>query len=349
MDTNSIIVSHVPLGIKFDTLKDFFSNFGATRISLQRNSETSLVWLMGNLTLFGRFKSLFFLKKKKHQRVSLSFKDINSRNDSVRKIHGLKLMGNVLKVKIKGSHLLEEDRISREKKRRKLEKSGRSSSILEYKYPPINSLILSNISNALISIPEFYVSVLHLMNRMNLPPPFAPQKLVPLGFKEEMLKGESSNFQEEEEEEEGQLILDSISRTNQSSSGTSILEKKELFESMVEEGTKQKILKIKKSEEIGLEKIEKKEDGKENEREALLNEKIEEIRKNRATEEEMASKFPNYERGRVSKKLYIKNLAKEIDEHKIVELFSLYFPSREEALRSLQVKLFTKGRMKGQA
>eukprot|EP00743_Colponemidia_sp_Colp-15_P008520 GILK01009268.1.p1 GENE.GILK01009268.1~~GILK01009268.1.p1 ORF type:complete len:187 (+),score=19.37 GILK01009268.1:40-561(+) len=47
-------------------------------------------------------------------------------------------------------------------------------STLTYKYPPPNPIILNNISHALANVPRFYVQVLHLMNKMNLPPPFGP-------------------------------------------------------------------------------------------------------------------------------------------------------------------------------
>uniref|UniRef100_A0A1A9W7Q9 RRM domain-containing protein n=1 Tax=Glossina brevipalpis TaxID=37001 RepID=A0A1A9W7Q9_9MUSC len=43
---------------------------------------------------------------------------------------------------------------------------------LKYNYPVINANILDAISVALISNTRFYVQVLHLMNRMNLEPPF---------------------------------------------------------------------------------------------------------------------------------------------------------------------------------
>lgn len=43
---------------------------------------------------------------------------------------------------------------------------------LQYSYPPPNVTILTNIANALASVPKFYVQVLHLMNKMCLPPPF---------------------------------------------------------------------------------------------------------------------------------------------------------------------------------
>ncbi|OCT85273.1 RNA-binding region-containing protein 3 [Xenopus laevis] len=47
-------------------------------------------------------------------------------------------------------------------------------SSLKYLYPPPTSTILANIANALASVPKFYVQVLHLMNKMNLPAPFGP-------------------------------------------------------------------------------------------------------------------------------------------------------------------------------
>ncbi|XP_063963592.1 RNA-binding region-containing protein 3-like [Lytechinus pictus] len=45
---------------------------------------------------------------------------------------------------------------------------------LKYHYPPPTVSILSNIVNALASVPKFYVQTLHLMNKMNLPAPFGP-------------------------------------------------------------------------------------------------------------------------------------------------------------------------------
>ena len=43
---------------------------------------------------------------------------------------------------------------------------------LEYVYPPLDDDILCNILNAIQNVPKLYVQVLHLMNKMNLPPPF---------------------------------------------------------------------------------------------------------------------------------------------------------------------------------
>lgn len=44
---------------------------------------------------------------------------------------------------------------------------------LKYEYPKANRATVSNIAHALATVPKFYTQVLHLMNKMNLPPPFA--------------------------------------------------------------------------------------------------------------------------------------------------------------------------------
>ena len=51
---------------------------------------------------------------------------------------------------------------------------------LEYVYPPPSDDVLANILNALQHNPAFYTQVLHLMNKMNLPPPFRPSHTVPI-------------------------------------------------------------------------------------------------------------------------------------------------------------------------
>ncbi|KAJ8924912.1 hypothetical protein NQ315_001069 [Exocentrus adspersus] len=43
---------------------------------------------------------------------------------------------------------------------------------LKYLYPKANRATINNIAHALATIPRFYTQVLHLMNKMNLPPPF---------------------------------------------------------------------------------------------------------------------------------------------------------------------------------
>ncbi|KAL1924957.1 uncharacterized protein VTP21DRAFT_4611 [Calcarisporiella thermophila] len=45
---------------------------------------------------------------------------------------------------------------------------------LRYRYPPPTPETLQNIANAIATVPKLYTQVLHLMNKMNLPPPFGP-------------------------------------------------------------------------------------------------------------------------------------------------------------------------------
>nr|CCA15749.1 nucleoside diphosphate kinase B putative [Albugo laibachii Nc14] len=46
------------------------------------------------------------------------------------------------------------------------------SPLLEYRYPRATEMVVRNIANALMALPDFYRQVLHLMNKMNIPPPF---------------------------------------------------------------------------------------------------------------------------------------------------------------------------------
>ncbi|KAI9266644.1 hypothetical protein BDA99DRAFT_558698 [Phascolomyces articulosus] len=45
---------------------------------------------------------------------------------------------------------------------------------LRYRYPDPTPEILNNMMHAIASVPRLYVQTLHLMNKMNLPPPFGP-------------------------------------------------------------------------------------------------------------------------------------------------------------------------------
>ncbi|RUP44256.1 hypothetical protein BC936DRAFT_149713, partial [Jimgerdemannia flammicorona] len=46
-----------------------------------------------------------------------------------------------------------------------------------YRYPPPTPEILTNMMHAIAAVPRLYTQVLHLMNKMNLPPPFAPVRM----------------------------------------------------------------------------------------------------------------------------------------------------------------------------
>ncbi|KAF9395801.1 hypothetical protein CPC16_006838 [Podila verticillata] len=48
----------------------------------------------------------------------------------------------------------------------------------KYAYPPATKPIVNNIAAKLLEDPRFYINVLHLMNKMDLPPPFTVKSLV---------------------------------------------------------------------------------------------------------------------------------------------------------------------------
>lgn len=73
------------------------------------------------------------------------------------------------------------------------------SPLLKYKYPPPNKLIIKNIAHALLRHQMFYIQVLHLMNKLNLMPPFEKPYLNSSEF--DHIYSES----EYESESEGQL------------------------------------------------------------------------------------------------------------------------------------------------
>ena len=74
---------------------------------------------------------------------------------------------------------------------------------LKYKYPPASMKVFKNIMNAMASVPKFYEQVLHLMNKMNLPPPFEEDlpgpEWVKLKRKREDLASDESELESEEE------------------------------------------------------------------------------------------------------------------------------------------------------
>eukprot|EP01103_Thecamoeba_quadrilineata_P014025 TRINITY_DN4050_c0_g1_i1.p1 TRINITY_DN4050_c0_g1~~TRINITY_DN4050_c0_g1_i1.p1 ORF type:complete len:469 (-),score=107.41 TRINITY_DN4050_c0_g1_i1:97-1503(-) len=74
--------------------------------------------------------------------------------------------------------------------------------LLEYSYPQHSPTILNNIITTLMSAPKFYTQVLHLMNKMNLPPPFGPSIPTPETTKrkhDELLSGSESELESDEE------------------------------------------------------------------------------------------------------------------------------------------------------
>ena len=79
-------------------------------------------------------------------------------------------------------------------------KSHEPDPSLHYLYPPPTPLTLNNISHALVAIPQFYVQVLHLMNKMNLPPPFGAPINQPVEEPPPLPSSEESELESDEED-----------------------------------------------------------------------------------------------------------------------------------------------------
>ncbi|KAI8365211.1 uncharacterized protein BYT42DRAFT_589177 [Radiomyces spectabilis] len=81
---------------------------------------------------------------------------------------------------------------------------------LRYQYPDPTPEILSNIMHAIASVPRLYTQVLHLMNKMNLPPPFGPidRESIPASLKrkhDDMLASDESELDSVSDEEKDDI------------------------------------------------------------------------------------------------------------------------------------------------
>uniref|UniRef100_A0A8C9FNE5 RNA-binding region-containing protein 3 n=1 Tax=Pavo cristatus TaxID=9049 RepID=A0A8C9FNE5_PAVCR len=173
----TLLVRHLPAELTAAEKEDLLQHFGAVAVRV--------------LSDHGRLKHTAFA----------TFPSENAAVKALSRLHQLKLLGHTLVVefakeqdsvqvlnqpslsdKCKSSEEPVKEEEKREPNCLKIENGIAPShgltfpinSCLKYLYPPPSSTILANIANALASVPKFYVQVLHLMNKMNLPPPFGP-------------------------------------------------------------------------------------------------------------------------------------------------------------------------------
>ena len=140
------------------------------------------------LQYFGA-KSVSVMSSKGHMRGT-AFAEFGSREEAdiaMKKLHQAPLFGSRLVVQYSDKNFMPFDAPDTvilptpsnptkktEEESKSDPKPGRSPDpSLHYLYPPPTSQTLSNISHALVAVPQFYIQVLHLMNKMNLPPPFS--------------------------------------------------------------------------------------------------------------------------------------------------------------------------------
>ena len=180
----TLIVRHLPSELKPAEQEDLLRHFGA-----------SIIRTMGNK---GRMKHIAFA----------TFPNRDLAKAALDKLHQLEILGTRLVVEFSTSHhgkfhpsqsenlpkvknsgdpmkkekpVVRKEEIDMKKVSDNVNAFGRPWGVqypmdprLEYMYPAPSVTILTNIANALASIPKLYVQVLHLMNKMNLPAPFGP-------------------------------------------------------------------------------------------------------------------------------------------------------------------------------
>ncbi|XP_029473591.1 RNA-binding region-containing protein 3 [Rhinatrema bivittatum] len=181
--SRTLLVRHLPAELTYEEKEDLLKYFGAASVRVFSDK--------------GRLKHTAFA----------TFSSENVAAKALSRLHQLKLLGHSLVVEFaKGQdhvQLLdqptysekkksskepdEEERETKEPQRPTIESGIAPShgltfplnSFLKYLYPPPSNTVLTNIANALASVPKFYVQVLHLMNKMNLPTPFGPMTARP--------------------------------------------------------------------------------------------------------------------------------------------------------------------------
>lgn len=249
---------------------------------------------------------------------------------------------------------------------------------LRYRYPRPTREIIDSICVALESVPKFYTQVLHLMNRMNLPPPFttrdverrgsivekrdAVQQTDPVRIKECLLVDDESELESDEETPQAvgptkqkvsldrnrfkPYVLPQV--VNVSQNGSNLV--KSTHQPKPRKASQNIILRI--PDKLKTYKKVPTSPPKSPPPPTIPPTKTTEIDllANRIPSDQLADLpvFKNYTPGEPSNKLYLKNLAKTVTEDDLKRIFHRFaitgHPDRE-----IDIKLMQSGRMKGQA
>ena len=184
-----LIIRHLPTELSDDDKQDLLKNFGAVRVRCFHSgrmkhtafatfpnhaSAESAIERLHQLDIFGRKLSVEYSNsqmKDHHPRmvdpVSMVVEDINE----------ARLQRAQCAAKSDAGKKKITEHINSINARWGVEYPYNPKLVYAYPSPTVN--ILTNIANALASVPRFYVQVLHLMNRMNLPPPFGSVTATP--------------------------------------------------------------------------------------------------------------------------------------------------------------------------
>ncbi|KAF3703355.1 RNA-binding protein 40 RNA-binding motif protein 40 RNA-binding region-containing protein 3 [Channa argus] len=173
--SKTLLIRHLPAEISQDEKEDLLRYFGAESVRVFSNT--------------GRLKHAAFA----------TFKSEKSAAKALSRLHQLEILDQILVVEfakgqdhitvLKDPPVIDSVKHDKEEQKKKETKQPniplietgiapnlglnfQSNPTLKYFYPPPTNGILTNIMHALMSVPKFYVQVLHLMNKMNLPCPF---------------------------------------------------------------------------------------------------------------------------------------------------------------------------------
>uniref|UniRef100_A0A8C7Q4D7 RNA-binding region-containing protein 3 n=1 Tax=Oncorhynchus mykiss TaxID=8022 RepID=A0A8C7Q4D7_ONCMY len=269
-----------------------------------------------------------------------------------------------------------------------------SNPSLKYLYPPPSNGILTNITHALLSVPNFYVQVLHLMNKMNLPSPFGPitarppmyemhpappppmpppypPHYPPLPADEMDLSSEEGSEYESGDDEDKESAPGPILQPSDvfeqpqpcgqkkiefhiSADVSAILEgggvaaEEMQATTTTEEDPGEGFGKIYPAAQAS--QLEEDSDEDEDVPSDVISRK--ELDKGRLSRDEIKrmSVYKNYEPGEPTSRLYVKNIAKSVEEKDLKYIYGRYIDVSSEAERNMfDIVLMREGRMKGQA
>ncbi|KAI9304117.1 hypothetical protein BJ944DRAFT_250150 [Cunninghamella echinulata] len=207
--TITLVVKHIPsvLSSSLEDLQTFFMKHGAIRVRPMQSKQ---------------MKGMAFLDFKDYQTASKALETLkNYKFDTTHKGLRIEFAKNRLAKSTKDNSLTTTTADSKTKNqslKRDPVPIAESLGInyppnpqLKYKYPDPTPEIISNMMNSIATIPRLYNQVLHLMNKMNLPPPFGPQETlsVPSILKrkhDDLLESGESEIESEEDNESEKKI-----------------------------------------------------------------------------------------------------------------------------------------------
>lgn len=212
---------------------------------------------------------------------------------------------------------------------------------LRYFYPDPTPDILSNISNAIGSVPRFYAQVLHLMNKYNMPPPFGPinKESIPSSLKRKHDTLLASDESELEDEDITSTAETQEQKIKQARLGRIAAEKQKIALAATPTITNtNKNAPNKITINIGKIKDEKQNSpGQLQDEQKLIRDKCLPM-----LELINLPAFKNYASGTPSNKLYVKNLGKQVTQQDLYDLYAKF-------CKEIKVNLMTKGRLRDQA